>query len=437
MTAMLESIERLVREALAKGSGEEGRGLLHELTCAMRSDPQLTVVDELTLRCGEYQISVGIPLHVEAQVTQLERARELNVTSAPEVVAVIPAGRDHRVLVIRYLLPAGEEVLDFEETDFMPSEAAQNALLDDLRKLATAGMTNPYARGTFHWLIGSESRRLFLNDWSAMRACSAAEGEENLERVARAFERVRKQCESSRLRRVFGTSRVLLPVVHPVGKEEALKSVAVAVAAGCKGVWLINQGMSEVEVMQLVLEVRQIHPKLWVGLNLLGHSPAEALEMALEGCGGRIDGLWTDNAGVDERKEEQARAQEFVSARQRLGWDGLYFGGVAFKYQREVAAADLPNATRLGTRFMDVVCTSGPGTGQQARAEKVAMMRKAMGHGGALALASGVTAENVHEFLPHVNAFLVGTGIEEAFGVLDAAKVDALQAKITAYGEQG
>jgi len=28
---------------------------------------------------------------------------------------------------------------------------------------------------------------------------------------------------------------------------------------------------------------------------------------------------------------DQARARELVEARQRLGWQGLYFGGVAFK----------------------------------------------------------------------------------------------------------
>jgi hypothetical protein len=42
-----------------------------------------------------------------------------------------------------------------------------------------------------------------------------------------------------------------------------------------------------------------------------------------------------------------------------------------------------------------------------------------------------VTAENVHEYLPYVNAFLVGTGIEARLGVIDAVKVDALLRAMT------
>jgi predicted TIM-barrel enzyme len=72
---------------------------------------------------------------------------------------------------------------------------------------------------------------------------------------------------------------------------------------------------------------------------------------------------------------------------------------------------------------MDVVCTSGPGTGQAADPEKVRLMHP---RNHSLALASGVTAENVRSYLPHVQAFLVGTGIESRFGVIDPQKLAAL-----------
>jgi predicted TIM-barrel enzyme len=75
--------------------------------------------------------------------------------------------------------------------------------------------------------------------------------------------------------------------------------------------------------------------------------------------------------------------------------------------------------------YMDAVCTSGPGTGKAADVSKIATMHKAVGSEGAIALASGVTAENVSTYLPYVDAFLVGTGIEARFGVLDAAKLAA------------
>jgi len=235
----------------------------------------------------------------------------------------------------------------------------------------------------------------------------------------------------NRIREVFGVARVVLPVVHPVSFADAMASVDVAHAAGVKGVFTINQGMSSAEVLQLVLAIRQKYPSLWVGVNLLGHSPAEMLADGLVACEGRIDGLWSDNAHVDERAEQQPRAAEFVAARR--DWKGLYFGGVAFKYQREVADADLGRATKLASSFMDVVCTSGLGTGHAADANKVIAMRNGVSADVAIALASGVTAENVHEYLPYVDAYLVGTGIEARLGVLDPNKLGALVAAVARY----
>lgn len=231
----------------------------------------------------------------------------------------------------------------------------------------------------------------------------------------------------NRIEEIFGVSRVLLPVVHPVGWSEAIDSVRVASDAGVKGVFLINQGMDTDDVLRLVVAVRQQFPALWVGLNLLGRSPAQALTDALDACEGRIDGIWTDNARVDEEANTQAAAHEFVEVRRQRGWTGLYFGGVAFKYQREVAAENLGKAAAIASEFVDVICTSGPGTGMAAELDKIVAIRRGVGADVAIALASGVSAANAANYLPHVNAYLVGTGIEAGFGVLDPHKVSELQ----------
>lgn len=233
----------------------------------------------------------------------------------------------------------------------------------------------------------------------------------------------------SRIRDVFGVDRVVLPVVHPLGMSEALASVEIAHAAGAKGVFTINQGMATEQVPVLVRDIQRRFPDLWVGVNLLGFRPAGMLHEMLD-RGERIDGLWSDNALVDEQAAEQPAAAELLAARQARGWGGLYFGGVAFKYQREVAREDLGRAAKLAASYMDVVCTSGPGTGKAANVDKVIAMREGIGASGAIALASGVTAENVGSYLPYVDAFLVGTGIEATFGVLDRGKLSALLAAV-------
>ena len=78
---------------------------------------------------------------------------------------------------------------------------------------------------------------------------------------------------------------------------------------------------------------------------------------------------------------------------------------------------------------MDVVCTSGSGTGVAADVSKIRAMHGSMGD-HALALASGVTPSNVHEYMPFVDAFLVGTGIESKLGVIDEVKINDLMDQI-------
>jgi predicted TIM-barrel enzyme len=235
----------------------------------------------------------------------------------------------------------------------------------------------------------------------------------------------------NRILEVFRRPRVLLPVVHPVTRDHALAAVDVAVAAGADGVFLIDQGLGEREVLALIGEVHRRHPTLWVGLNLLTRAPADALAVALA-ANGRIDGIWSDNAGVDERAVAQPRADEFVEARRRLGWQGLYFGGVAFKYQREVAPTDLGTAAARAAAYLDVVCTSGPGTGHAADPAKPRAMREGAPD-VAIALASGVTTANIDAYLPYVDAYLVGTGIERALGVLDPDETTRLATAIHAF----
>ena len=229
----------------------------------------------------------------------------------------------------------------------------------------------------------------------------------------------------NRVDEIFGTSPVLLPVVHPIGREAALAAVDVVREVGAPGVFLIDQGMIERDVLALAREVRARHPSLWIGLNLLSRDPAEALVVAIGACNADVDGIWSDDAGVDDRGV-RSRAEQFVTVRRRLGWRGLYFGGVAFKYQREIGRDDLGKVAASAVPYVDVVCTSGPGTGMAADVSKVAVMGEAIGPDHALALASGVTPENVRNFLPHTRAFLVGTGLESRLGVLDPAKIEAL-----------
>ena len=59
------------------------------------------------------------------------------------------------------------------------------------------------------------------------------------------------------------------------------------------------------------------------------------------------------------------------------------------------------------------------------------MSEAADGH--PLAIASGVTPDNVNDYLPYINAFLVSTGISKDFHNLDLEKTKELMEKIKNY----
>ena len=231
------------------------------------------------------------------------------------------------------------------------------------------------------------------------------------------------------LQRVFRQSRVFLPVIHPTSKETALGSIQTAVEAGADGIFIINQGMSTSQVLAFIPEIHRQYPSLWIGVNLLGTEPEEVIGLV---ANLPVGGIWSDNAGIDERsKNAQPAGERFRQARQRSGWTGLYFGGVAFKYQREVPAALLPDAARNARPWIDVITSSGPGTGYAASVEKAKALR-AGADVHPLALASGVSPENVAGFLPYVDAYLVASEIEteKYSGILVPERTQLLAARI-------
>jgi hypothetical protein len=216
--------------------------------------------------------------------------------------------------------------------------------------------------------------------------------------------------DESVLLSVFRRSRAFLPVIHPVSRQTALSSIKTAVQSGADGIFLINQGMSSTQVLEFIPEVHYLYRDLWVGVNFLGTKPEEVI--------GLIDnlpvgGIWSDNAGINEQSDRQPAGERFRQARHEAGWKGLYFGGVAFKYQRQVPDSLLPDAARHATPWMDVITSSGPGTGYAASVEKAKALRAGAGR-HPVALASGVSPENVIGFLPFVDAYLVASEIETA-----------------------
>jgi hypothetical protein len=227
----------------------------------------------------------------------------------------------------------------------------------------------------------------------------------------------------------FQKPKVFLPVIHlPEDGKYAMRAAEVAFEAGADGLFLINQGTSTSHILShLIPRIRGVFgTNTWIGINSLGSAVEDVVAMSGTELH-RLDGIWSDDAGVDSMREDtfEAARTAFSNARMRTDWRGLYFGGTAFKTQAPIPENKLELVARRAASFVDVVTTSGRGTGISADLDRVRIMREAI-PGAAMGIASGITPENAAHYLPFIDYFLVATGIEQSFGVLDPMRTRAL-----------
>lgn len=229
---------------------------------------------------------------------------------------------------------------------------------------------------------------------------------------------------------------VVLPVIHVLDTERTLRNIQVALGEGAPGVFLINHDFGVEPFLEIIADVRARHGSLWMGVNFLAVTGRDAFpqlaKLGQNGC--EIDAYWADDARIDERQDQQPEAEAIQAARN--GWDGVYFGGTAFKKQREVDPADYAKSASRACDWMDVVTTSGIATGHEADDMKIATFRQAIGD-KPLALASGVSPENAKRYAD-VDCFFVATGInfDGNFYDIDPARLSALLATTRTLGQE-
>lgn len=205
----------------------------------------------------------------------------------------------------------------------------------------------------------------------------------------------------------FPNRHAVLPVVHVTDTEQVIKNAGIAQEAGADGIFLISMlGRPRDFINTIHSAVAEKFPGLWVGANYLELPAFEVFANPKPD----INGIWTDNAEVNSLFEEQIQAGLIRKAQNESRWPGLYFGGVAFKYQQKVPDERLEQTARVASNYMDVITTSGDGTGNAPDVSKIQVMKSGAGD-KPLAIASGISPDNVHKYLEVANAFLVATSL--------------------------
>lgn len=223
----------------------------------------------------------------------------------------------------------------------------------------------------------------------------------------------------------------IFPVVHINNPETAVEQANLAYDEGADGVYLIDHRMTSGDtklfnVFNALAEQRG--DDAYLGVNLLGLSAEKAMVRIDSAVEGRSlvrtpDGLWSDDtlSSFDPFEAYRSLKNSHVASMR-------FLGGVTFKYtdrfteNPDFAASD----TRWLSPAVDVVTTSGKGTGSPPSVAKIAAMKLATDK--PLAVASGISLENIADYEGIVDEILAASSVEtESYsGVFDPVKLRAL-----------
>ena len=170
----------------------------------------------------------------------------------------------------------------------------------------------------------------------------------------------------------------IIPVIHYNSTTQLLKNIQTCIKYELNNVFLIDHSMKNDNLINEAIFLKQLHKNMWIGINLLGVPTINAISYPDL----NLDGLWSDQSLTEDEINNRT-------------FKGLYFGGLAFKYQPQ--PLDLEYACKVAIKTTDVATTSGPGTGKPADIKKIENIRKYLGN-HPMAIASGVNSENIKEY---------------------------------------
>lgn len=221
------------------------------------------------------------------------------------------------------------------------------------------------------------------------------------------------------------SKRQFIPVIHHLDIPTTLKNAKIADSVGCEYVALIQHEGKDYLLSEACLAISKSFPKLSIVVNNLSFSfYTSVLDGLLSTLDYNVKGTWVDNCGISSSRV--SKDAEWVSTVVKSEQWKSYkiFGGVAFKYQEFEKHPELAAKTAYNLGFIPT--TSGSETGESPSVSKTRSMAEVLPE-RILAVASGITPENVSDFLPYVQYYFVVTGISRDFYNFDYEKANKLQ----------
>ncbi|HEV7449494.1 MAG TPA: hypothetical protein VGP13_03070 [Candidatus Paceibacterota bacterium] len=230
---------------------------------------------------------------------------------------------------------------------------------------------------------------------------------------------------------------VFLIALHVTPHEQQWsRDIDIARGEGADGILVIRDyttTATDDDALAVYHNARKRYPHWHIGLNLLDHQPLAAILRVKTG----VSSFWFDEPQINEGQPDGAK----YFANVRLTSDvahveapPLLMPCVAMKYK--IQPKSIATVAKLVEPYADVILTSGDKTGMPADIEKVQKLRQAVQ--GPIGLCSGVSAENVGQFIDEgVTCFVIWSSIAkkdkingETIERLDWPKVGEMRDKI-------
>ena len=230
----------------------------------------------------------------------------------------------------------------------------------------------------------------------------------------------------NKVHKAFGkTEKIVLPVLDcytPSQFMSNIENLYLYYKQGkISGAFIVSTNI-EYPIFKLVYEeIKNKFPDFWLGVNLIGENIFKILEFIKEF---HPDGMWIDNSYLNN-KNDMGICDLILNQIKKYNWTGLYFGGFMFKYSNSCNTYD-SSLLKLTHQYMDVLTTSGDATGIEIKQEKLDFISDNVKENICIAVASGITPNNIKNIKSKCNIFIMRTSIINYLGNIDLEKLDQL-----------
>ncbi len=209
----------------------------------------------------------------------------------------------------------------------------------------------------------------------------------------------------------------IIPVIHHIDSNTTLEQAKLISEHNCFGLFLISMTGENEDLPMLAKTIKGRYPHIKTGINLLGNTALESVKISLDF---NLDMTWSDEPILhgDKISPEAINISELIK-----NSNHLFFNSVAFKYQKIDPKPEVSTLNSYNLGFIPT--TSGEATGKAANLDKISMMAEGL-QVKKMGLASGLTPENIKEYVPYIEYGLVSTGISKNFHEIDPSLLDLI-----------